>query len=128
MRAEIVAFLLIGSLSEQQHPDGKQAPCHTMQIKGEQVTRPGAILRKEAVCLCLWQQEVAAVPEIRRRGPFQSQTGHIHGGVHQQEENGHNAGNGVELPGEKDQLAKDRESGVGGRGVNTSEMGEMTVL
>lgn len=57
---------------------------------------------------------MAAVPEIGRGGPFESQTGHIHGGVHQQEENGHNAGNGVELPREKDQLVKNGESG----GVN----------
>lgn len=66
---------------------------------------------------------MAAVPEIRRGGPFESQTGHVHGGVHQQEEDGHNAGNGVELPGEQDQLAKNRE-GVGRGGG----MGEMTVL
>lgn len=56
---------------------------------------------------------VAAVPEIRRGGPFESQTGQIHGGVHQQEENGHNAGNVVELPREEDQLGKNRESGGG---------------
>lgn len=75
-----------------------------MQIKIEG-SRQGA-LRKEAVCLCLCQQEVEAVPEIGRGGPFESQTGHVHGGVHQQEENGHNTGNDVELSREKDQLAK----------------------
>lgn len=66
-------------------------------------------------CSCVCNQEVAAVPEIRCRGPFKSQTGHIHSGIHKQEENGHNAGNGVELPREKDQLVKNRESG----GVNS---------
>lgn len=57
---------------------------------------------------------MAAVPEIGCGGPFESQTGHIHGGVHQQEENGHNAGNGVELPREKDQLVRDGEREGGG--------------
>lgn len=72
--------------------------------------------RERKLRLCGWKQEVAAVPEIGRGRPFESQTGHIHGSVHQQEEDGHNAGNGVELPGEKDQLVE--ESGGGG-GVNT---------
>lgn len=72
------------------------------------------------------QQEVAAVPEIGRGGPFESQTGHVHGGVHQQEENGHNAGNDVELSREKDQLAK-KTGKVGGlTAASTSETGEVT--
>lgn len=92
----------------------------------EEETRQGARPRKEAACLCVWRQEVAAVPEIGRGGPLESQAGHIHGGVHQQEENGHNAGNGVELPGEKDQLVEHGERGKGGL-TKASTMGGTTV-
>lgn len=38
------------------------------------------------------------VPEVGGRRPLKSQAGNVHGGVHQQEENGHNAGDGIELP------------------------------
>lgn len=53
----------------------------------------------------------AGVPEIGGGGPLQGQAGHVHGGVHQQEEDGHDAGDGVELPGEEDQLVRNRDSG-----------------
>lgn len=77
--------------------------------------------------MCSCQHKVAAVPEIGRRGPFESQAGQIHGGVHQQEENGHNAGDGVELPGEKDQLVETGKVRMGGA-LTLVKMGEMTVL
>lgn len=111
MGGETVAFLLIGSLSPRQHPDAKQAPPSRRANKdgGGDKTRARRGLR---VC--------AGVPEIGGRGPLQSQAGHVHGGVHQQEEDGHDAGDGVELPGEKDQLVRNRDSGGGG-GVNTGE-------
>lgn len=109
----MLAFLLISTLSLQQDTDRKQEPRHAMHIKRKEATPQGAILKKLCVRV-VRQQEVAAVPEVRGGGPFESQTGHINGGVHQQEENGHNAGNGVELPREKDQLVESRESGGGG--------------
>ena len=46
----------------------------------------------------------SCVPEIWCRCPFQSQAGQVHGSIHQKEENGHNTGNGVELPWEQHQL------------------------
>lgn len=55
-------------------------------------------------CVCI--NIVVYVPEIRRRCPFQSQTGHVHGSIHQQKENGHNAGDGVKLPWEQHQLGR----------------------
>lgn len=57
------------------------------------------------------KERARGVPEVGCRRPFQSQAGHVHGGVHQQEENGHNAGDGVELPWEENQLEKKRREG-----------------
>lgn len=54
-------------------------------------------------------EEVTVVPKIGCRRPLQSQTGHVHCSVHQQEENGHNAGDVVELPCEQHQLERKKE-------------------
>jgi hypothetical protein len=48
------------------------------------------------------------VPEVRSRGPLQSQTGQVHSCIDQQEEDGYNAGDGVQLPCEQHQLQMER--------------------
>lgn len=58
--------------------------------------------------VCVFSKSGMCVPEIRCGGPFQGQASQIHSSIHQQEENGHNAGDGVELPREQHQL--DRKS------------------
>lgn len=57
-------------------------------------------------CGYVWVKQVTHVPEIRCRCPFQSKTGQVHSSVHQQEENGHNAGDGVEFPWKQHQLER----------------------
>lgn len=96
---ETLALLLIGSLSPRQHPDAKAS---TPVAAGKQRRRWGGLRVR------------AGVPEVGGGGPLQGQAGHVHGGVHQQEEDGHDAGDGVELPGEEDQLVGDRDSWGGG--------------
>lgn len=44
------------------------------------------------------------LPEIGCRGPFESEACQVHGSINQQKENGHNTGNGVELPRKQHQL------------------------
>lgn len=52
----------------------------------------------ESLSTCVCKLPDVCVPEIRCRGPFQGEASQVHSSVHQQEENGHNAGDGVELP------------------------------
>lgn len=66
------------------------------------------------VCVCVCRVRDTCVPEIRSRGPFQSEAGQVHGRIHQQEEDGHNTGDGVELPRKKHQL--ERKARNKGRG------------
>lgn len=56
----------------------------------------------------LWGRE-RGIPEVGCWRPFQSQAGNVHSSVHQQKENGHNAGDGVELPWEENQLEEEKE-------------------
>ena len=56
------------------------------------------VMGKECVCVCVCVTSDMCVPEIWCGCPFQSQAGQVHGSIHQQEENGHNTGDGVEFP------------------------------
>lgn len=60
--------------------------------------RRQVFIMKGNLCVCVCVKKVGRVPEIGSRCPFQSQAGNVHSSIHQQEENGHNAGDGVELP------------------------------
>lgn len=49
---------------------------------------------------------VTCLPEVWSRCPFQSEAGQVHSSIDQQEENGHDAGNGVELSRKQHQLLR----------------------
>lgn len=78
-------------------------------------------------CGYAWVKQVY-VPEIRCRCPFQSKTGQVHGSIHQQEENGHNAGDGVEFPWKQHQLERKNKTKEEGRKQMEREKGKMEAI
>lgn len=77
-----------------------------MNQKGQTLSAPPS-----DVTMATLREREREIPEVGCRRPFQGQAGHVHGSVHQQEENGHNAGDSVELPCEENQLAKKGREG-----------------
>lgn len=106
---------------------GEERECVQWQkVTGLGVSRrPSPMTGELRVRACERVKEVTCVPEIWCRGPLQSEAGQVHSSIHQQEENGHNAGDGVELPWEQHQLErKKNKSGEEGEQKKEEEKRE----